>query len=109
MADTTRMVEILDRQIAVRELTEGQMMVLARYADTASTETVDTRQKIHAVARMLSILERAVVEDEDRRFLEDQMMDGKLELADMTAVVSVFKEEQPTNRAGRRASRTVKR
>lgn len=103
----TEIIEVLGRSIVVRELTEGQMMVLSRYADQASSDRTDPRTKVGAVSKMLSVLEQAVVQEEDREFLEEQMILGNLDLGAMTRVVSVFQEAKPTNRAGRRATRST--
>jgi hypothetical protein len=100
----TRIIDILERSIVVRELTEGQMLVLSRYADQASSDRTDPRTKVAAVSKMLTVLEQAVVQAEDRQFLEDQMIAGNLDLGAMTQVVSVFQQEKPKNRATRRAT-----
>lgn len=103
----TQIVDILGRSIVVRQLTDGQMMVLSRYADLAASERTEVRAKVTAVGKMLTVLEQAVVQDEDRDFLEEQMVLGNLDLGEMTKVVTAF-QEKPVNRAARRGTRATR-
>lgn len=99
--------EFRGRTIEVSPLTEGQLILLARYANRVASDGLDGRAKINEISKVMSILESAIVDAADREFLETEMAMGRLELSDMIEIVKPV--EAPANRAGRRATRTAKR
>lgn len=63
----------------------------------------DNGRKLKAVGRIMDILESAVVQQEDREYLMDLNVAGKLTLTQMRGFIDVFGEEQKTTvRRGRR-------
>lgn len=104
----TRIVPILERQVVVRALNETQMALIAREAGRLTRGNLDGRAAVMAVARVMDIMEKAVVQPEDVEFLTEQMIDGKLSLQDLLPMLSVFGEPEVTAPAVRRGRPTRK-
>ena len=105
----TRIFPLLDRQVVVRQLNEAQLALLAREAGRLSRGALEGKDAMIAVARIMDIMEQTVVQQEDRDFLTDQMIAGKLELRDLMGALTVFGEEAPTTGPVRRGRTTSKR
>lgn len=104
----TRIVEIKERQVVVRQLTDAQFLMLGREARMLQSASVDGQRKIQSAGRILDILESAVVQQEDRDWLMDLVTVGDLELSDMSNVVKAFMEpdkKAAVRRGGRSTSR----
>lgn len=101
----TRIVELRGRAIAVRQLTDAQMMFMAREAKLvqSKSDTLDRGRILSAGARIFDTLESMVVQDADREFLIDEVVAGNLDLDDMMPFITAFKEpeEKPRVRRGR--------
>lgn len=95
MTDKKRFASILDREVEVRPLNETQLALLAREAGRLTRGNLDGRGAVMAVARMMDLMEKAVVQPEDVEWLTEQMMDGKLALNDLLPALSIFDEEEP--------------
>jgi len=105
-----RPVTVRDRKILVRKLIDTQYMLLNRCAQILTRPHVDKGKKLETIDRMFTVLESAIVNDEDREFLEDLMAEGKLDLRELLGFVTVFEgdeeddskvEEQPKVRRAR--------
>ncbi len=104
----TRVVNVRDRSIVVRQIIDTQMMLLAREAKVLQRDDIDTDRQLNAIDRMFRILESAIVQPSDREFLEDLMTDGELDLRELISFVTVFRDEgesapKPKVRRGRPA------
>jgi hypothetical protein len=100
----TRIVEVRGRSIVIRQLVDAQIMLLAREAKVLQRDDVPVDRKINGVDRMFRILESAVVQPEDREFLDDLMVDGELDLKELVSFVTAFnldENEKPKVRRGR--------
>jgi hypothetical protein len=101
----TRIVNVRGRNIVVRKIIDTQMMLLAREAKVLQRDDISADRQLTAVDRMFRILESAIVQPSDREFLEDLMLDGELDLRELTSFVTVFGEEEgaakPKVRRGR--------
>jgi len=101
----TRIVQVRDRNIVIRQLIDAQMMLMAREAKMLQRDDVPTDRKVDGVDRMFRILESAVVQPEDREFLEELIITGDLDLRELMSFISVFKDddedEKPKVRRGR--------
>jgi hypothetical protein len=101
----TRVVDVRGRSIVVRKIIDTQMMLLAREAKVLQRDDIGTDRQLTAVDRMFRILESAIVQPSDRDFLEDLMLDGELDLRELTSFVTVFGETEvsakPKVRRGR--------
>jgi hypothetical protein len=91
----TRPVPIKGRNIDVRELTDAQLLLMSRDVRLAQREGVDKKERVGAIGRMFDILESVVVSPDDKEYLLDLVVKGNLELADMTPVLTAFKDEEP--------------
>jgi hypothetical protein len=104
----TRVVSVRERTIVVRRLVDTQVMLLAREAKVLQRDDIGMDRKLAGIDRMFRILESAIVQSEDRLFLEDLMIDGELDLTELLSFVTIFNEDQETEpkskvRRGRQA------
>jgi hypothetical protein len=102
----TRIVNVRGRNVVVRKIIDTQMMLLAREAKVLQRDDISADRQLTAVDRMFRILESAIVQPSDREFLEDLMLDGELDLRELTSFVTIFAEaedtaEKPKVRRGR--------
>lgn len=107
----TQVVPIGDKTIVVREMTDLQMMHLARYANILQREDIDVGAKLDASTKMLGILHACVANDGDRQILTDAEEAGEVSLSDLVSFVKAFKdseETKPAVRRGRVPARRVK-
>jgi|SRR5262245_28042907 len=103
----TRIVPINGRSVVVRQLKDAQLALMAREAKQVQRNDVDEGRRLDAGARLFDILESAVVQDDDRTFVLDEITAGRVELKDLLEFISVFgEEEKPKVRRGR--PRTVR-
>jgi hypothetical protein len=89
----TRVVDVRGRSVVVRKIIDTQMMLLAREAKVLQRDDVTPERQLTAVDRMFRILESAIVQPSDREFLEDLMLDGELDLRELTSFVTIFSDE----------------
>ena len=104
----TRIIQIKGRQVVVRMLRETQMLLLARDAQLMQRDNVDGARKLAAVARMMEVLESAIVQPEDRDYITDLQVSGDLEIKDLFSVLTVFAPDSDTPKAGVRRGRPRK-
>ena len=102
----TQVVEVRGRSIVVRKIIDTQMMILAREARVLQRDDVTSDRRLTAIDRMFRILESSVVQPTDREYLEELMLDGELDLRELTSFVTVFgnkaeSEAPPKVRRGR--------
>jgi len=98
-------VDVKGRDVAVQQLNDAQLLLLAREARLAQRESTDKQRRLEAVGRIFDLLESAVIQDEDREYLMDLTVKGKLTLGDLTGFITAFtedeEEEKPKVRRGR--------
>lgn len=98
----TRIVDIKGRQVVVRQLTDMQMMLMVREMKVAQDPESTNMRKLHGIASCYDILESAIVQEEDRQFLVEQVKSRQVELKDMMEIFSAFQApEKPAVRRGR--------
>lgn len=98
----TRITEVQGRSIVVRQLIDLQIMYLNRYANILRKGDAEGAEAMELVGKMLNILETAVVQPDDRDYLENLAIKGKLEIKDLLGFITVFGEpEKPKVRRGR--------
>jgi len=99
----TRIVDIKGRQVVIRMLEGAQLALLARESRVLQQDHADNARKVTGAARMFDILESMVVQDEDQEYVSDLIATGKVELKELTAFISAFKDEdqKPRVRRGR--------
>lgn len=109
----TRIVAIRGRSVVVRKLHDAQFGLLVREANVvrrASAEQ-DAARVIRATDLLMRTLASAIVQEEDKEWLDDLMADGEIEMSDLLSVIRVFSEDQeeqpkPAVRRGRPAKRS---
>lgn len=104
----TRVVQVRDRNIVVRQLQDTQMLILGREAKILQRDDVDINRKMDSIDRMFRVLESAVVQPSDREFLDGLMLDGELNLREFLSFVSVFNLDEPMKPKVRRGRAPVK-
>lgn len=97
----TRIIEVKGRQIVVRQLTDAQYLLMAREAKRASRNDLDGVVRLTSAARIMDIMETAVVQEEDREYLMDLTVAGDLEISDLMPVITVFGSDKPKARVRR--------
>lgn len=102
----TQIVPVLGRNVVIRKLTDIQMGLLLRGSRILSSPNVDQAEKMEMMEMMFQILDSVVVQDEDKKWVLKQQIEGRLELKDMTSWVSVFEEEKDEKKPAVRRGRT---
>lgn len=105
----TQIVLVRDRNIVVRKLIDTQMLLLAREAKILQRDDIEMNRKLSGIDRMFRILESAIVQAEDREFLEELMLQGELDLRELLSFVTAFNEDEPAKPKVRRGRTPVKR
>lgn len=90
MADDTRTVTILDREIEVKEFKDSQIMLMVSEAKTVIRTTVDIDRRLDGVDRMMRLFDSVVVNQADKDWLTEKNIAGELSMADLTAFISAF-------------------
>lgn len=103
----TQIVDVKGRSVVVKELVDAQLLILAREARLARNPETDSERRLTAVARIMDILETAIVQETDQEYVLDLAAKGKLELKDMLDFITVFtdEEEKPRVRRGRQPAK----
>jgi hypothetical protein len=107
----TQIVPIGSKTIVVREMTDLQMMHMARYANILQREDVEIPAKLAAAEKMLGILHACVANEQDRALLVAAEEDGEVSLSDLVSFVKASQDEEqpkPAVRRGRVAARRNK-
>lgn len=104
MADETRTVTILDREIQIKEFKDSQIMLMVSEAKTVIRKTVDIDRRMDGVDRMMRLLDSVVVDPDDKEWIVEKNIAGELSMADLTGFISAFNEDSAeiTPRAVRR-------
>lgn len=105
-----RNVELRGRMVAVQDLVDAQMMLLAREAKVLRDKNSSNDRKMSSVGRMFTVLESALVEPDDRDYMNDLIATGDLDLRELVAFVTAFEtdavaEVKPKVRRGRPTTR----
>lgn len=107
MADTF-LRTINERDIEFQIPTDAQFLVLGRLLRVVEGISEDegvATSTVHQLSKILDILDYMVVKDEDRNFLENQILTGEV---DLTSLMDVFREvateDPPPNRTARRSA-----
>lgn len=93
-APKTDVVDIKGRDVEIKQLNDAQMALMAREVRIMTKDGVDGQRRLDAVARMFSILESVVVKAEDRAYMDDLIVEGALDLRELTSFVTVFLEDE---------------
>lgn len=93
-----------DRDVTFKRPTDSQWAALVKYSEIVRRNPERTLQ---GIARMLEVIDNMVVEPDDRLYLEDLMVAGTLDMAELVRVIEKFDEEaaKPAKKAPARARR----
>lgn len=109
--------EIGGRLIALKTPSGSQVAAALKIVDAARKEIRiqealeekdrDGRRIFELVSRILRFIDILIVSEEDRQFVEDAMIEGTVDLSDLTELMSAFapQEEAPKNGPVKKAAR----
>lgn len=104
----TRAIPIGGKTIVIRALLPAQMLQMQHEARLMESSMVDTARKVKSLERVHRGLLSTIVQDSDREFVEDCMIDGTVELEDLmnailelTGSSAASQEKKPKVRRGR--------
>lgn len=83
----TRTTEVKGRTITVLTPTDGQMAVLAQHIRIGKRADAPAGAQFNAIGTIMTVLDKLVVEEEDRDFLGGLLVDGDLDIPELVAVV----------------------
>jgi hypothetical protein len=92
MAEETRTVLILDREIEVKEFRDSQIMLMVSEAKTVIRKTMDMDRRMDGVDRLMRLFDSVVVKPEDKEWLVEQNIAGALSMGDLTGFISAFSD-----------------
>lgn len=89
--------KIAGRDILVRNINPGQSMILAKMARSVNGET-DWAFMIDALGKIGRLFDALIVNDEDRQWLEDGILEGRVQVDDFAQiwVGTITAAEKPT-------------
>jgi hypothetical protein len=110
----TRIVNIKDRQVVVRQLLDAQYGLMAREASTLKRAVAnqDSTRVQRSTDLLMRTIASAIVQEDDRDYVDDLVAAGELELDDLKVILSVFNTDDQTEptkpqvRRGRPTKRT---
>ena len=106
----TRIIEVKGRAIVVRKLRDAQYGLLVREANAVKRAAAegDKDRLMRATDLIMKALASAVVQEEDRDWLDDLTAAGELDFSDLVVAIRAFnadEDEKPKVRRGRPAKR----
>jgi hypothetical protein len=106
--DEARPITVGGRDVLVRPLLGSQavlMMRLVRNLQKQKVDDYDMGAIVTNTAKILDVVESALVDQADKDYIEELIIDRKLDLKELVAVVTVFDDaavaEKPKVRRGR--------
>lgn len=91
---TTFLMTLAGREIMFREPLLGQVLILDRFARRAARQVRDSTEQdqghamMTAIARTLDFIETLVVQEDDRQFIEDKMLEGVIDWQQIMGALS---------------------
>lgn len=101
----TKMVQIGEREVLCRFLTEAQFMQLAYEAQIMESPHTPDARKIKTLTRIFRVMRSIVVEDEDKEYVEDLMADGTVRMSDVLAVIKELNDSVATPKSSSKVRR----
>jgi hypothetical protein len=107
-----REITFKDRQIWVKMPSPEQLLVWKRtLARLQNTENWTGESVLAALERLRLIIDSTILNRVDIDWMDDEMLAGRLEMSELTQVVTqavaAFGEDEPVNRAARRAKKAA--
>jgi len=90
----TRIAKVKGLDIVVKQLTEGQIGVMAREYARLRRSTGTGQDKMVSAGRIMDVLESAIVSQEDKDRLYDLTIAGELDLSDMQSIAVAFDQQE---------------
>lgn len=102
----TRTVIIQGRDILVQKVTDAQQLLMSREVRNVMREDLDKMVRIKALGRTFDLVEAAIVNPGDVEFLEDLILQRKIDIQDFRPIMTAFAENieaevKPRARRGR--------
>jgi len=107
----TRIIEVKGRTIVVRKLRDAQFGLLVREANAVKRAVAEGNKDrlMRATDLIMKALASAVVQEEDRDWLDDLTAAGELDFSDLVAAIKAFNEDEDKPKASVRRGRPAKR
>lgn len=80
------------RDIEIKLPNEIQLMMFQRLFNRVQSESLDVMERMNSVGRILDVVESLIVSPADRGWVVDLMIDGNLDLADLTPLLNAIVE-----------------
>lgn len=81
---------IKGRELEVALPNQVQMVLMQRFITRVENESLDTKDRITSISRLLDVIENLVVNQVDRDWLVEGMLNGSVDIAELTAVVDAI-------------------
>lgn len=105
----TRTVNVQGRDIVVQEITSAQRLLMSREVRNMLRTDLDKVVRISALGRTFDIVESMVVNPEDVAYLEELILQRKIDIDDFRPILAAFGEEEPEVKPRARRGRPAKR
>jgi hypothetical protein len=102
----TQIVDIHGRNVVIKRLIDTQVMLLAREAKVLQRDDIGMDRKLDGIDRMFAILESVIVQAEDKKYTQDLMTTGDLDLRELITFVTAFEVSEDEKPARVRRGRT---
>jgi hypothetical protein len=116
MSELTAMVELGDRQVEMRRPTDGAMVVLARVSrglpkieNVGELSDSQRDQLIRNLGTLGKIVNGMIVQDADRDWLDDAMVDGDVTAEEVFESIRVAGEKLNGSAPAKKAAQPVRR
>lgn len=87
----TRLVPINGRQVVVKSPTDAQIMLLGQQSQIVMNERASGADRMNAVGTIMTVMTKLIVQDDDRAYVQEQIISGDLDMAGMTKIVEAFR------------------
>lgn len=99
----TRLVPIGDRQVVVKAPTDAQIMLLGQQSQIIMNERVSGLDRMKAIGVVMTLMTKLIVQEDDRAYIQEQIINGDLDMEGMTEIIAAFKstDKKPAVRRAR--------
>ena len=103
----TRVVDVNGRSVVVKAPNDAQIMLMSQQGNVVANDRAKPADRMAAAGTLMNILSALIVQDDDRDYVKDEIIAGKLDMAGMTPFITAFqdKAKPPAVRRGRAAAR----
>lgn len=89
----TRAVDVNGRLVVVKAPNDAQIMLLGQQGTLVMSERTAPADRMAAAGTLMNILSALIVQDDDREYVKEQIVAGKLDMAGMTEFIQAFRDK----------------